>query len=176
MAGPTMSKDTLQQFASGATRSPSRLRHDLIPPAALRVLAERFGIGAIIHGEANWLKGIPFSAMLYHLEEHLQKFKEGAVEVRMITPKDGSVPFPYTDADLENLGAILWGAAALAHYITSGRTELDDRPYVQERQQAITRLSERQAGQAVVGVGSPAGEAAAPRPETPMPATRVLRS
>jgi len=121
--------DKLQTFASGATRTASRLRYDLIPPSALRALAERYGIGAVIHGEVNWQKGIPFSANIYHMQEHLERFKEGRVDQRTITPKDGSSSFVYTDADIENLAAVMWGAAAMIHFIETGRADLDDRHY-----------------------------------------------
>lgn len=121
--------DKLQKFKSGATRTPSRLRYDLIPPAAMRALAERFGIGAVIHGDTNWRKGIPFSACIYHMEEHLQRFKEGRKETRTVTPKTGGEPFEYTDGDVENLAAIMWGCAAMIQYIREGRPELDDRVY-----------------------------------------------
>lgn len=121
--------DKLQKFTSGATRTPSRLRFDLIPPAALRALAERYGIGAVIHGEVNWQKGIPFSANIYHMQSHLERFKEGRADSRRVEPKDGSPAFDYTDGDVENLAAIMWGAAAMIHYIETGRGDLDDRPY-----------------------------------------------
>lgn len=116
-----MTATPLQHFDSGATRSPSKTRYDLIPPSALRELARRYGVGAELHGEDNWLKGIPFSAMIYHLAEHLEKFKEGRVEER------GDV-FG-SDGDIENLAAIMWGAAGLIEYISRGRVDLDDRKY-----------------------------------------------
>lgn len=121
--------ETLQKFASGATRTMSKWAYNLIPPAALRALAERYWIGAIIHGPTNWMGGIPFSVNIDHMEEHLQRFKQGRVESRRVTPKDGSEPFDYTDGDVENLAAIMWGAAAMLHYIAEGREDLDDRHY-----------------------------------------------
>ena len=124
----------LKVFTSGATRSPSRLRFDLIPPAGLRALAERYGIGAIIHGDTNWLKGIPFSACIYHMQEHLERFKAGHEEERTIVPKDGSSPFTITEGDMENLAAIAWGAMAMLHYINDARDDLDDRVYATPRQ------------------------------------------
>jgi hypothetical protein len=112
---------TIKKFDSGATRTASKLRYDLIPPSALRALALRYGIGAELHGEDNWLKGIPFSAMLYHLQEHIERFKQARVEER------GDV-FGQ-DGDVENLSAIMWGAAALIEFVSRGRTDLDDRKY-----------------------------------------------
>jgi hypothetical protein len=120
-------------FKSGATRSPSRLRYDLIPPAGLRATAKRYGIGAIIHGPINWLKGIPFSAIIYHLQEHLEKFKAGDEADRLVKPRDGSREFTITEGDEENLAAIAWGAFALLHYISQKRADLDDRVYVSEK-------------------------------------------
>lgn len=121
--------EQLQKFASGATRTVSKWAYSLIPPVALRALAERYWIGAIIHGPTNWLGGIPFSVCLDHMEEHIQRFKSQRIEVRRVTPKDGGEPFDYTDGDVENLAAIMWGAAALIHYIVANRFDLDDRVY-----------------------------------------------
>lgn len=119
----------LTKFKSGATRTASLLRYDLIPPAALRAYAERCGIGAVIHGPGNWTKGLPFSSCLTHLAEHLEKVKERHKASRQVEPKDGSPPFEYNEGDIENLAAIIWNAGALIHYITQGRGELDDRQY-----------------------------------------------
>lgn len=129
--------EKLQEFQSGATRTPSRLRYDLVPPAALRALAERYGIGAVIHGEVNWQKGIPFSANLYHMQAHLERFKEGQSAERIIEPKNGETPFTYTDGDVENLAAIMWGCAAMIHYIRTNRAELDDRPYKLQKSASV---------------------------------------
>lgn len=119
----------IQTFPSGATRRVSRYRYDLIPPVAVRAEAERFWLGVLTYGDSNWMKGVPFSTLLYHLEEHLQRFKERHVESRTVEPRDGGEPFEYTDGDIENLAAIRWGCAALIHFIATGRTDLDDRPY-----------------------------------------------
>src|SRR5262249_38050968 len=125
----------LAQYKNGATRTRSKWAYSLIPPAAIRALAERFWLGKLIHGSSNWHGGIPFSACLDHLEEHLQRFKEGFKDIRRITPKDDTsiVPFDYTDGDVEHLAAIMWGAAAMIHYIVSGRSDLDDRQYGKEK-------------------------------------------
>lgn len=121
--------EQLVKFASGATRTVCRTAYSLIPPAALRALAERYWIGKVIHGPTNWMGGIPFSVCIDHLGEHLERFKARQQESRTVTPKDGSESFEYVDSDVENLAAIMWGAAAMIHYIDEGRVALDDRPY-----------------------------------------------
>lgn len=109
-------------FASGAHRNSGAidlLRYDLIPPAALRALARRFGIGVALHGEHNWIKGIPFSVMIYHVVEHLQALREG-------TPDDDE---PTVDPIEAHGAAIMWAMSALIEYRRRGRSDLDDRLY-----------------------------------------------
>jgi len=120
-----VTSDELRHFESGATRTASSLRYDLIPPTALRALAERYGLGAAIHGESNWLKGIPFSAILYHMQEHIERFKQGQVKRRVEGPNCTA----REDGDIENMAAVAWGAFAIIHYLSTGREALDDRPY-----------------------------------------------
>lgn len=69
----------------GAKRSERAPAYHLIPPAGLRRIAQRFALGAEVHGEGNWLKSLDtrehalsFSKEAYnHLQEHLQKMLEG---------------------------------------------------------------------------------------------------
>lgn len=66
-------------FPTGAIRGTdnSGVRFDLISSVGLRRLAETYAEGAAKYGDNNWLKGIPASNLLNHLEVHLNKFKSG---------------------------------------------------------------------------------------------------
>lgn len=44
-------------FEGGSTRSAKLERYDLIPPELDEALAQRFGLGALKHGDRNWLGG-----------------------------------------------------------------------------------------------------------------------
>jgi Domain of unknown function (DUF5664) len=103
---------------TGAVRSNDvdDLRFDQIPPAAVRELARRFKLG-LKYGVGNWLKGFPYSQVLYHLEAHLADFKEGVLE-------------KHSGTEEGNLAAIMWACAALIEYRRRGRTDLDDRLFV----------------------------------------------
>jgi hypothetical protein len=103
-------------YESGASRSPDKdmLRYDLIPPSALRALAERFGLGAVNHGEGNYLKGIPYSVILFHMQAHLENFRAGDTT---------------EDDEVQNLAAVMWGCCALIEYKRRGRIDLDDRMF-----------------------------------------------
>lgn len=90
-------------FKSGATSSNQLPRFDLIPRVALEILAKRYTIGAVKHGDFNYRKGFHDKAFIIdrinHLVEHL-----GA----LLCPKDSD------EWDDDNIGAILWAAAFLA--------------------------------------------------------------
>jgi hypothetical protein len=87
------------EFNSGAKRSERVPAYRLIPPTALKRLAQRYALGAEKYGESNWLKGINdpqfVQQILDHLAEHVANYTV-----------DGS------DRD-DNLAAIMWGCAAL---------------------------------------------------------------
>jgi len=88
-------------FSSGAKSSEERPRYDLIPREALQRYAERCGLGARLHGDDNWKKGIADPAYqrdrLNHLWDHLTRYTAG-------------------DRSEDHLGAILWGAGALCWF------------------------------------------------------------
>jgi hypothetical protein len=95
-----VSDEDVERFESGAVRSTDSndVRYDLIPPEALRRLAERFARGSKKYGDDNWKKGFPIGNILNHLQNHLEKWKlEGCL----------------TD---DNLGAAMWGIVALMWY------------------------------------------------------------
>jgi hypothetical protein len=88
-------------FGSGAKSSEEKPRYDLIPACALRRYAERLALGAKLHGEDNWQKGVGDPAYirdrLNHTIEHLLKYASG-------------------DRAEDHLAAVLWGAGALCWF------------------------------------------------------------
>lgn len=93
----------------GATRSEVSLPYDLIPPSAIRALADRFRIGVGKHGEDNWKNSLDNRSNAYafckeaynHLVEHCMKMLEG-------TPDEhGGLG--------GHLAAIMWGATVLIY-------------------------------------------------------------
>ena len=84
----------------GATRSKTNVRFDLIPAQTMNRLAQRFALGAEMHGENNWKLGDWrfVVACFNHLEHHLNKLKQSG------------------NAGDDNLGAILWNATAIGWY------------------------------------------------------------
>ena len=72
-------------FTSGAKSTVVKPRYDLIPLIALQLLAERFGYGAVRHGDKNYLSGslrgpTPDPEFIRdrqnHLFEHVAKYLE----------------------------------------------------------------------------------------------------
>lgn len=103
-------------YESGAKRSADakHVRFDLVPPQSLERLARRYAMGAEKYGENNYLKGIPFSSVVNHMELHLSKWKRG-------------------DHSDDHLAAIAWGAFTLMIYQELGRdVDLDDMWYRQD--------------------------------------------
>lgn len=104
----------MRKFDTGAVRSNDcdHLRFDLIPPTPLRRLASRYGMGAAKYSDHNYLKGMPYSAVINHIENHLNKLKEQLAE---------GVEFdPSLDDDL---AGIVWGAFTLMQFDECGRRE-----------------------------------------------------
>jgi hypothetical protein len=105
-------KDKMQTFETGATRSILNERFDLICPAALRRLALRYALGVVKHGENQWCKGIPISVCLNHLENHLANYKMNG------------------NRSEDNMAAIAWNAFAIMHYEEGCKHHLA--PFVEE--------------------------------------------
>ena len=86
-------------FSSGATSTSEKPRYDLIPVAALRRLANRFGYGAEKHGDHNYKRGAEDPVFIRdrknHMIEHATKYANG-------------------DRSIDHLGAIMCNAAMLA--------------------------------------------------------------
>jgi dATP/dGTP diphosphohydrolase, N-terminal len=95
-----MQTPDLVAFENGATRSEEKPRYDLIPDVAIRRLAERFALGARVHGENNWKGGGQkfVQQCKNHLAAHLWDY------------------FQNGNHSDDNLGAILWNAAALCWF------------------------------------------------------------
>ena len=86
-------------YESGGSRSRDveGVRYDLIPHTSLKRLAQRYGLGAVQHGDRNWEGGIPASATFNHIVEHLGKWSSG-------------------DRNDDHLAAAAWGCFALMYY------------------------------------------------------------
>lgn len=100
----------LIRYPSGATRSADaeRARYDLLSPVALQAYAERMGMGVAAHGERNWERGMPMSAVIRHLMRHLVLWMAG-------------------DKSDDHLAAVIWNAAAAVHFERT-RPDLIDVP------------------------------------------------
>jgi hypothetical protein len=115
----TNPKDTHATFGSGAQKDiAGKARFDLIPPEAMKSLAEVYALGAEKYSDRNWEKGIPFSAAIAALKRHLNSFELGD----MINTNDG---------DHEHIAHVMWWAVALITFIKRGRTDLNDLPHYQ---------------------------------------------
>jgi hypothetical protein len=68
-----------QSFGTGAVRDiqSGKGRYDLLPPRALRRLAEHYENGARKYGDRNWEKGIPLSRMMDSAMRHIFKALQG---------------------------------------------------------------------------------------------------
>lgn len=100
-----MSEENKLVVSGGGTRSEKMPQYHLVPREGFSRTAKRFGLGAEVHGEWNWLKSIQneHDARLWaeeaynHMLEHMTKMASGL--------------FP----DDDHLGAIGWAQAVLCH-------------------------------------------------------------
>jgi len=76
-----------QSFQTGAVRDAQsgKGRYDLLPPRAIRRLAEHYENGAVKYGDKNWEKGIPLSRMIDSALRHLFKALEGQTDEDHLT-------------------------------------------------------------------------------------------
>ncbi len=112
---PTRQHDKEEKQSYGAaTRSKKPERFDLIPPAALRAYAARMALGVEKHGEGNWMQVPPEQVgdwvkdCVNHLMGHICDLKDA---------------HPQEDISA-NLGAILWNAGCIAHYLECNEQEV----------------------------------------------------
>lgn len=96
---PLSVPEPMVEFKSGAKRSEKALRYDLIPPRALRRLAERYTMGAEKYGDENWKKGLLDPEYVKQFEAHL-------IEHWVRWKLDGCKKD-------DNLAAMAWGCFAL---------------------------------------------------------------
>lgn len=95
----------LHKVSGGGTRSEKAPPFHIVPGDGHRRTAQRFGLGAQIHGENNWKNSIKnekdaaaWAKEAYnHMQEHMLKMASG--------------DFP----DDDHIGAIGWGVEVLAH-------------------------------------------------------------
>lgn len=100
-----MSDYTLKQsgeketFPGGAQRDTQKgkPRYDLIPPLALKRVADLYTKGAEHYGDRNWEKGMPFSRFFGSLLRHAYQFSMG-------------------EKDEDHLAAIVFNALAIMHF------------------------------------------------------------
>lgn len=109
-------------FATGGQKDVAgKARFDLIPPEAMKALAEVYSLGAAKYDDRNWEKGIPFSAALGALKRHLNAFEMGD----MINTADGNH---------EHMAHVMWWAVAVVTFIKRNRLDLNDLPsYTNEK-------------------------------------------
>jgi len=120
---PTVSVNTVQTrketFDTGGQKEvEGKLRFDLIPPEAMKALAEVYSLGAKKYADRNWEKGIPFSVCLGSLKRHLNEMELG----ELINTKDG---------DLEHIAHVMWWAVAVTTFLRRKRNDLNDLPHYQ---------------------------------------------
>jgi len=89
----------MTHFATGAVRSSDadHTRFDLIPPTALRRLAETCAEGAAKYGARNWERGFPATSLINHALRHLNLWLAG-------------------DNTEDHLAHAAWNLAALMHF------------------------------------------------------------
>lgn len=112
-------------YESGATRSEIyKARFDLIPSHALTRLALRYGLGAVSYGDLNWLKGMPFSDTLNHIQQHLEnakmRYRRG---VGANVGDEDAIRSTLCDSfstEDDDLAAAAWGCFALITMIAEG--------------------------------------------------------
>ena len=69
--------ENLEKLSTGATRSEMSVRWDLLPPFALRQMAEVMHLGAKTHGDRNWEQGMPVSVCMNHAYDHMGAYMAG---------------------------------------------------------------------------------------------------
>lgn len=116
-----------QEFETGAVRDTQtgKGRFDLLPPKAIRRLAQHYEGGAKKYGDRNWEKGMPLSRFLDSLIRHAFEILEGL-------------------HDEDHIIAVAWNALGFAETEERIRAgilpkELDDIGFVGEKNDAIPK-------------------------------------
>lgn len=119
-ADPPAEDPNIVVHPTGAVRSADAndVRYDLISPIGLRRLAavhaEWARTGGRVHGENNWLKGLPFSDTGNHGVRHYELWRAG-------------------DDSEDHLAKNAWALFALMH-LEETRPDLDDRPFKRKKE------------------------------------------
>ncbi len=107
LPGISIAKDKtthkLELFHTGATRSVLKRRWSLIPVEALAYIADRFSVGAPIHGDHNWKRGLPIDKIVDHIQEHWHAFISHRPDI-------------HDDRSITHLAAMAWGLVVLLYY------------------------------------------------------------
>jgi hypothetical protein len=98
-----------ETFPGGAQRDTQKgkPRYDLIPPLALRRVADLYTKGAEHYGDRNWEKGMKFSRFFGSLLRHAYQFAMGHKEE-------------------DHLAAVVFNALAIMHFQETQRVDLND--------------------------------------------------
>lgn len=106
-------KDTgrREQFSTGAVRDVrvGKGRYDLLPPAAIKRIADVYERGAIKYAERNWEKGIPISRCIDSALRHVFQYLDG-------------------QRDEDHLAQAAWNLLACMHF-EEKMPELNDLPW-----------------------------------------------
>lgn len=91
----------MNEYPTGARRGnrEGKGRYDLLPPTAIKRLADIFERGATAHGDRNYEKGYPFSRLVESALRHTFQYLEGR-------------------QDEDHLGQACWNLMALIHIET----------------------------------------------------------
>ncbi len=110
-AGTFVTKDSgaREEYETGARRDTQagKTRWDLIPPLALKRVADLYARGAVKYDEWNWAKGIKMSRCYASAFRHLMQWVFG-------------------DKDEDHLAAVVFNIFCIMHYEETGRTDVDD--------------------------------------------------
>lgn len=98
----------------GLRYNEGKLRFDLFPPFARRIIAQIFTKGAEKYALRNWENGMPWSSVEASLERHYQSYKES----KDFDPEDGML----------HIAKVAWNAIALTEYYKI-YPQGDDRPH-----------------------------------------------
>lgn len=104
-----------------------KARFDLLPPSAIKQIAEVYTMGAKKYADRNWEKGIKWGRIYAAAQRHLHAFWDGEDN----DPESG----------LCHLAHAAWGILALLVYKTT-HPELDDRSKPQRREGPNDRREE----------------------------------
>lgn len=111
-----MSENLDKKDFPGRKYDEGKLRYDLIPPEALRGLAEVYTIGAKKYSDRNWEKGISYSRLIGALLRHLV---DGFMMGEDIDPENKQ----------RHIDSVVWNAVALSTFEARGMgAEFDDIP------------------------------------------------